>query len=575
MRKPFLLSATVVLALAACAPGADDAPVQTSLRSQAGVVATPWLPVSPAETRVSIVGDDPVTARRSRWEPAKRLYAEAMQLPNGNMLFEKRRRVPAGQALPADEELVKRYAASKAAAEAGIVLDKAKVQRRKLDSGEVHYLVGQDKRKCVVFFLYAPESLFAARDGVEPNYQAVNGIQCESPDSPRAAQLEQQVFDLVGRVRFDEGRQSRTKIFAAALAQLRERPLPEDVEPKAARGDKAPPAIQVPAAVKAEQELAEVRGVVKDASGVTEVRLDGKWVHVGSDGTFRTRRPVEPGTSTMTLTAVDQLGNTSQTRLLVDRIGAGQQTRKPLGELAGRYHALVIGVKTYQAPIPGLITPFADAEALSNVLRRDYGFRVTTLLDAGKQQIVDAMTRLRNELTEDDNLLVYYAGHGVLDPDTNLGYWLPTDARADAPDNWISNKTVARLLKAIPARHVVLIADACYSGAFAREQNLLTGGQASGDLTQLVWLRSRTAFSSGELEEVMDEGGGNNSLFAMHFLETLRKNTGVVSGRLLSGTVRTLVRAEAAQTPQYGAVVSAGHDDGADFLFVRRSGGQS
>ena len=185
-----------------------------------------------------------------------------------------------------------------------------------------------------------------------------------------------------------------------------------------------------------------------------------------------------------------------------------------------------------------------------------------------EEDIVAAIETLQRTLTASDNLLIYYAGHGVLDPDTNLGYWLPIDATVDSPANWISNKFVAKLIRGIPAKHVIVVADACYSGSFARGE--LLSGSGITDVDQLVWLRSRTAFSSGDLEEVLDAGGGNNSLFAHHFLAALNGNTGTVNGIQLAGEVRALVRKEASQTPQYGAVPSAGHDEGADFLFIKR-----
>ncbi len=51
----------------------------------------------------------------------------------------------------------------------------------------------------------------------------------------------------------------------------------------------------------------------------------------------------------------------------------------------GHYYALVIGNNTYQYLKP-LQTAVADAKAVAQVLRDKYGFRVTLLLDAKRDQ---------------------------------------------------------------------------------------------------------------------------------------------------------------------------------------------
>ncbi|MGB0555467.1 MAG: caspase family protein, partial [Alphaproteobacteria bacterium] len=94
----------------------------------------------------------------------------------------------------------------------------------------------------------------------------------------------------------------------------------------------------------------------------------------------------------------------------------------------GKFHALVIGNDTY-GDLPKLGPARADAERIAGVLNREYGYTVTLLRDATRDQILDAFDRLRRELDEDDNLLIYYAGHGWLDPDADRGYWLPVVAR--------------------------------------------------------------------------------------------------------------------------------------------------
>ena len=88
----------------------------------------------------------------------------------------------------------------------------------------------------------------------------------------------------------------------------------------------------------------------------------------------------------------------------------------------GSYHALVIGNQAYRSLRP-LQTPVADATAVADMLRRDYGFaRVRLLTNATRADMVRALDDLRRRLGPGDNLLIYYAGHGWLDREADRGY---------------------------------------------------------------------------------------------------------------------------------------------------------
>jgi peptidoglycan hydrolase-like protein with peptidoglycan-binding domain len=232
----------------------------------------------------------------------------------------------------------------------------------------------------------------------------------------------------------------------------------------------------------------------------------------------------------------------------------------------GRYHAVVIGNNAYRS-LPKLNTATTDAKAVADLLEKDYGYDVTLLTDASEETIVGTFATLRRTLTENDNLLVYYAGHGWFDEEAERGYWLPVDAVADNQSNWISNADVTDMLKAIKAKHVLVVADSCYSGTLTR--GLAIGGKNPGYYHAIVERRARTVLTSGGLEPVLDAGGGRHSVFAKAFLETLQGNTGVIDGEGVFQRVRELVILNAEQVPEYGNIRLAGHDGG-DFLFVRK-----
>jgi hypothetical protein len=122
----------------------------------------------------------------------------------------------------------------------------------------------------------------------------------------------------------------------------------------------------------------------------------------------------------------------------------------------GKFHALLIANEEY-ALLPDLVTPKEDVDAIDSILRDRYGFTTTVIKDGSREVIMDNMYKLLGELTSEDNLLIYYAGHGEYVTDTNRGVWLPVDANPTSPANWITNIEVSDYLKQIAAKQIVVI----------------------------------------------------------------------------------------------------------------------
>jgi uncharacterized caspase-like protein len=243
----------------------------------------------------------------------------------------------------------------------------------------------------------------------------------------------------------------------------------------------------------------------------------------------------------------------------------------------GRYHALLIGNSDYQH-LPKLDTPVRDVEDIANVLSTSYHFTVTKLINADRYAILSTLNSLRASLTKDDNLLIYYAGHGQLDRVNQRGYWLPVDAELNSTANWISNIQITDIINAMSARQILVIADSCYSGTMTRGLPAdLAAGQSPEQ--RATWIRimiakpSRMAMTSGGLEPVADSIGGRHSVFAESFLRALRSGPNVVSGQELYTTIVSAVSTTTAsrdfhQVPEYAPMKMAGHEAG-DFFFVR------
>jgi hypothetical protein len=231
----------------------------------------------------------------------------------------------------------------------------------------------------------------------------------------------------------------------------------------------------------------------------------------------------------------------------------------------GDYYALVIGNNEYQF-MPRLKSAIGDAMAVAEILQNKYGFNVESLYDAKREDILRALNQFRRNLKAHDNLLIYYAGHGWMDEMGDEGYWLPVDAEKNIETNWISNSHITTTLRAMAAKHVIIIADSCYSGKLTRGLNIK--GNTSGYLGRIVEKKSRTVLSSGGLEPVLDSGGkGSHSVFASAFIDALTENQEIADATQIFSKIRRTVILNSYQLPEYGDIRHAGHDGG-DFLFI-------
>jgi len=334
--------------------------------------------------------------------------------------------------------------------------------------------------------------------------------------------------------------------------------------------------------------LVLIAGRVRPAGGLKSFTINGKEEAPDAQGVFRTRLPLQGSKDEVVrIVAVDHSDrwatleiDASRRAALTPAVAAPApiqaDLRKQLRVSLGAYHALVIGNDRY-ANFRPLQTAVPDARAVAAVLRQRYGFTVTVLENATRKQILAELNTLRERLTEKDNLLVYYAGHGELDDQSQRGYWLPVDAQPGAPATWMSNVDLSDILGAMQVRHLLVVADSCYAATLTQAA---TGrpepGTTAKDLTKVVEglaaKRSRLVLTSGGVEPVVDSVGGTHSAFAQVLIDVLQANDGMLLGRDLFARVQLRVhdvalRAALFQVPEYAPIKYAGHEGG-DFFFV-------
>ncbi len=240
------------------------------------------------------------------------------------------------------------------------------------------------------------------------------------------------------------------------------------------------------------------------------------------------------------------------------------------GIFFGTNHALVIGNNNYRE-LPPLETAINDARAVADILERRYNFEVLLLEDVERSQLISALHELNERLTARDNLLVYYAGHGQLQGQSE--YWQPIDAQPDRTTQWISTRfEISATLKQSAARHILIVADSCYSGAMANTGWTFNAGESGEPIRDLVKRPSRLVLASGGLSPVLDTGDARHSLFARVLLEELRNNQDIIGVSSLFPTIRDQVARIASlrggeQVPVLAPIPDS-LDEGGEFFFV-------
>ncbi len=263
-------------------------------------------------------------------------------------------------------------------------------------------------------------------------------------------------------------------------------------------------------------------------------------------------------------------------RVMAKEVASGEQ--KEL-KLYNKSYAVIIGIDQY----PNL--PFdkqlnyavRDAKGVEQVLKKNFKFdKIITLYnkDATKDSILKVlMGDLAKELTEEDSLFIFWAGHGDQEKtrEGDLGYLIPYDGSVtEIYKNITMTQIRDDISKKIPAKHVFYVMDACYGGLLAQTRSL--DKQTKRDfayLQEVTKERVRQVMTAGgKDEEVLDGGPKGHSVFTGRLIEALENTEDFITANELQAIVKEKVFSDARamsqkQTPGFGSLYGVG-----DYVFV-------
>ena len=237
--------------------------------------------------------------------------------------------------------------------------------------------------------------------------------------------------------------------------------------------------------------------------------------------------------------------------------------------------AMLVGINQYQHCGP-LTYAVADAHAIADVLRDDYGFpksQVVCLEDARatKQNILSELERLQDKsLAEfDDRVVIFFAGHGTTQTGVRgeQGFFVPVDGEAEKTQTLILWDDIVSKANHIAAKHVLFIVDTCYSGFFGDRGPLKGSTRFVSDMLQRT---ARQVITAGKADERVADGGrpnGRNSLFTDYLIRGLRGDAADENGTLTANYLMAYVYkrvsqdGRSAQTPHFCNLYDCGDGD--------------
>ncbi|NEU09673.1 hypothetical protein GZH53_15200 [Flavihumibacter sp. R14] len=339
--------------------------------------------------------------------------------------------------------------------------------------------------------------------------------------------------------------------------------------------DKTPPVIAItePSVSRGLKVIASandimIRGKATDAAGLKSVSLNGQVIYSKGEGDFWGSISLVNGSNKVTVLATDMAGNTAEHTFEIEKNDTVQADIVPVQQKEGKNYAVLIASQNYDdSAIPSLENPIPDAVKLKMILKNSYNFseeNVLTLFNPERADFRKKFLQLTEILEPEDNLIIFYAGHGIWVDKEKKGYWLLTDAKRNDVNTWLPNKEVLEMIANVPSRHTLLITDACFSGSVFKTRSI--GADASPAIREMSEKISRVAITSGNDTEVPDQ-----SVFMKYLVKALNENKDkyLTAQKMFITQIIEAVMAESKTEPRYGTLELAGHVGG-DFIFTKK-----
>ncbi len=271
------------------------------------------------------------------------------------------------------------------------------------------------------------------------------------------------------------------------------------------------------------------------------------------------------GDNVIELTAINTFGKSVKEERVIRYMGSSSNRTD---------RALLFATDNYDN-WKNLSNPINDARTIAKELEVTYGYQVELLEDNNIQDILIKLREYAGKVyLEDDQLFIFFAGHGHYDQLLGDGYIVGRDSKSNDPANtsYLSYSVLSRALNNLPAKHVFLTMDVCFGGTF--DAKLASADRGTVEIyaeisrqefaTRRLKYKTRKFLTSGGKEYVPDGRPGMHSPFAKKFIEALRTNGG--KDRILTLSEILNVVSTINPAPHFGDF--GDNEAGSDFIFM-------
>jgi len=340
-----------------------------------------------------------------------------------------------------------------------------------------------------------------------------------------------------------------------------------------------------------ENKVMDFSGFISNETGVKTLIINDRKIKISNTGEFSSILVLKDGKNFVRL-----ILETNDHKIInydYEILFSEHRTGDGINNFGGRNFLLMIGIDNYKNKI--LQTPVKDAKDLRDVLCINYRFSINYLIElynlaATKKNIEDTLLYLSENMGPNDNLIIFFSGHGQYLKQLNVGYWVPYDSINNSFSAWIPNSSILDFISGMAARHILILADACFSGTIVNNlkkfdfsqksetpaQKLLVNSDSISHISkqseyyfQIEQPKSRYALSSGRIEPVVGIVG-KNSPFVTALISELKnnKNSQISIIEIIDYILKSVPR-NSEQIPIGEPLFGCGHEHG-QFVFYKR-----
>lgn len=177
--------------------------------------------------------------------------------------------------------------------------------------------------------------------------------------------------------------------------------------------------------------------------------------------------------------------------------------------------AYLIAINTYQPPVPALHNAVNDVTEIAKVLKEQHGFKVTPLefsdnghtvtlpnplINPTSAQVIQFLSSI--DTKEHERVIIYFAGHGIaIDSEGNpQGFLMAADATAGKWESFISMDQVRTLIDRFSCKHLLVVLDCCYAGAFRWGRNTRGPG---ADIPKTIYYERFKQYTTNKAWQVL------------------------------------------------------------------------